>query len=122
MKRTAIVILRDTQLIFQKVLTNGKYAHITDKTQKHSELQNIRNTLRLNGFPTRTTFLTSSRQQSHNTQYNHFTSIPYIQGTSKKVRRILNEAGVKVAMRPVRIIAKFFLLLKTHTTLKKKVA
>ena len=39
--------------------------------------------MRLYGFSTRTTFLTSSRQQSHNTQYNHFTSIPYIQGTSE---------------------------------------
>ena len=61
--------------------------------------------MRPNGFPNITTFLTSSRQQSHNTQYNHFTSILYIQGTSEKVR-ILNEAGVKVAMRPVRTIGR----------------
>ena len=63
--------------------------------------------MRLNGFPTRTTFLISSRQQSHNTQYNHFTSIPYIQGTSEKVR-ILNEAGVKVEMKPVRTNGQIF--------------
>ena len=31
---------------------------ITNKTKKHSELRNIRSTLRLNGFPTRTSFLT----------------------------------------------------------------
>ena len=31
--------------------------HITDRTQKHSELQSKRSTLRINGFPTRTTFL-----------------------------------------------------------------
>ena len=62
--------------------------------------------MRLNGFPPRTTFLTSNRQQSHNTQYNHFTSISYTQGTSEKVRRILNETGVKVAMRPVRTIGQ----------------
>ena len=80
--------------------------HITDKTQKHSELQNIDSTLRLNGFPARTTFLISGRQQSQNTQYNHFTSISYIQSTSEKVRRILNEAVEKVAMRPVRIIGQ----------------
>ena len=62
--------------------------------------------MRLNGFPTRNTFLTSSRQPSQNTQYNHFTSIPNIQGTSNKVRRILNKAGVKVTMRPVRTIGQ----------------
>ena len=69
--------------------------------QKHNELQNIRNTLRLNGFPTRTTFLTFRRQQFQNTQYNHFTSITHKQGNSEKVRRVLNEAGMKIAMRPV---------------------
>ena len=60
----------------------------------------------LTAFFTRTTFLTSSRQQSHNIQYIYSTSIPYIQGTSEKVKRILNEAGVKVAMRPVRTIGQ----------------
>ena len=66
------------KLTVAKTLLSRVNTHITDKTQKHGELQNICNTLRLNGFPTRTTFLTSRRQQSHNTQYNHFTSIPYI--------------------------------------------
>ena len=94
------------KLTVAKTLLSRVNTHTADKTQKHSELENLRNTLRLNGFPTRSTFLTSSRQQSHNTQYNHFTSIPLMQGTSEKVRRILNEAGVKVAMRPVRIIGQ----------------
>ena len=84
----------------------GKHPHITSKIQKHSELQNICNTLQLNGFSTRTTFLTSCRQKSENTQYNHFTSIPYIQGTSEQVRRIINEAWMKVVMRPVRTNGK----------------
>ena len=61
--------------------------NITDNTQKHSELQNICSTLYLNGFSTRTTFLTSRQPCSQNTQYNHFTSSSYIQlnkCTSKK--------------------------------------
>ena len=62
--------------------------------------------MRLNGFPTRTTFLTSRQPRSQNTQYNHFTSIPYIQGTSEKVRRVLNETGMKVAKKPVHIIGR----------------
>ena len=34
----------------------------------------------------------------------HFTSIPYVQGTSERIGRILNEARVKVAMKPVKTI------------------
>ena len=95
------------KLTVAKILLSRVNTHITNKTQKHSELQNVRNTMRLNRFPTRTTFLTSSRQQSQNTRYNHFTSIPYrLQGISEKVRRILSEAGVKVSMRPVRTIGQ----------------
>ena len=72
------------KLTVAKTLLSRVDTHITDNTQKHSEPQNIRSTLRLNGFPTRTTFLTSRQPRSQNTQYNHFTSIPYIQGTSEK--------------------------------------
>ena len=36
--------------------------------------------------------------------YKHFTSIPYVQGTSEKIKRVLNEAGVNVAMKPVHTI------------------
>ena len=53
-------------------------------TPKTIELHNIRSTLQLNKFPTRTTFLAFRQPCSQNTQYNHFTSIPYIQGTSEK--------------------------------------
>ena len=38
------------------------------------------------------------------TPYKHLTSIPYVQGTSEKIRRVLNEAGVNVAIRPVHTI------------------
>ena len=100
---------------FSKVKT-----HITDNTQKHSELQNIHSTLRLNGFPTRTTFLTCGQPLSQNTQYNHFTFIPYIQGTSEKVRRVLNEAGVKVAMKPIYTIGRILPSPKDPLTLEEK--
>ena len=48
------------KLTVAKTLLSRVNTHITDNTQKHSELQNIRSTLRLNGFPTRTTFLPDS--------------------------------------------------------------
>ena len=104
------------KLTVAKTLLSRVNTHITDNTQKHSELQNIRSTLRLNGFPTRTTFLTSRQPRSQNTQYNHFTSIPYIQGTSEKIRRVLNEAGVK----PIHTIGRILPSPKDPLNLEEK--
>ena len=57
---------------------------------------------------------------SQNTQYNHSTSIPYIQGTSEKVSRVLNEAGVKVVMKPFYTIGRILPSPKDPLTLEKK--
>ena len=54
------------------------------------------------------------------TQYNHFTSIPYIQSTSEKIRRVPNEAGVKVAMKPIHTIGRILPSPKDPLTLEKK--
>ena len=108
------------KLTVDKTLLSRVNIHITDNTQKHSELQNICSTLQLNGFPTRTTFLTSRQPCSQNTQYNYFTSIPYIQGTLEKIRRVLNKAGVKVAMKPIHIIGQILPSLNDPLTLKEK--
>ena len=50
--------------------------------------------------------LTFGRPRSQNPQYNHFTSIPYKQAKSEKVRGILNEAGVKAAMKSIHTIGR----------------
>ena len=96
------------KLTVTKTLLNRVETHIshTDKNQKSGELRNIRSTLQLNGFPTRATFLSrkNKRSQTQNSQFKQFTSIPYVQGTSERIRRVLNEAGVGVAMRPVKTI------------------
>ena len=76
--------------------------------------------MRLNEFSSRTTFLTSRQPRSQNTQYNHFTSISYIQDTSEKIRRVLNEAGVKVAMKPIYIIGRILPSPKNPLTFEEK--
>ena len=102
---TNIFITRHTTPNIKSSLLPKFYsAGLALTSQKHSELQNIRSTLQLNGLPTRTNFLTSRRPRSQNIQYNHFTSIPYTQGASEKVRRVLYEAGVRVAIKPVHTI------------------
>ena len=42
-------------------------------------------------------------------QYNNFTSIPYTQDTLKKRKRVINYAGVKVAIKPVHTINQILL-------------
>ena len=59
-------------------------------------------TVSLSGTPTQAPKV----KQRNTTQHlKHFTSIPYVQGTSERIGRIPNEAGVKVAMKPVKTIS-----------------
>ena len=44
------------------------------------------------------------KQQNTTQHLKHFTSIPYVQGASERIGRILNEAGVKVEMKLVKTI------------------
>ena len=80
----------------------------------------MRSTLRQNGFPTRSTFLTSRRPRSQNKQYIHITFIPYVQGTSEKIRKVLNEARVKVALKPIHTIGGNLPLPKDPLNLEEK--
>ena len=82
-----------------KTLFNRVNTHISDNKLMHREQLHIRSTLQLNGFPTRTTFLSPRKACSQDCPYKHFTSILYVQDTSEKIRRVLNEEGVNVAMR-----------------------
>ena len=112
------------KLTVTKTLLNRVETHIshTDENQKSGELRNIRSTLQLNGFPTRATFLSRKykRSQTHNSLFKQFTSIPYVQGTSQRIRRVLNEAGVGVAMRPVKTIRHIFPFPKDPYTAEDK--
>ena len=60
------------KLSVAKTLLGRVNAYITNRTQKHSELQKICIILRLNGFPTKTTFHTSRQSRSQNLQSFHF--------------------------------------------------
>ena len=94
---------KQLKLAVAKTLLSKVNTHITDKTQKHSELQNICRTFQLIGFLTRTTFLTSK-----------FTMLTFhcIQGTLEKVRKVLSKADVKIALKPFHTIDGSLLLSK----------
>ena len=67
----------------------------------------VRQTLRTNGYPCKYTYPPKPRSQRELPTFTKFTSLPYIQGTTEKFRRIINEVGVKVAMKPIRTIGQY---------------
>ena len=64
----------------------------------------MRSTLRLNGLPARATYFFFNKLKPNATQLTHSTSISFVSGISEKIIGVLNEAGVRVAMRPFRTI------------------
>ena len=62
----------------------------------------VKQTLALNGYPRK--YFRGQRKITNRflptRSFESYTSIPYIQGVSDKIQRVLNEVGVKVAMKP----------------------
>ena len=77
-------------------LHNRISSHITDQTERQIARREVRQTLRTNGYPYKYTYPPKPRSQRELPTFTKFTSLPYIQGTTEKIRRILNEVGVKV--------------------------
>ena len=92
------------KLTVVKTLFNRVNTHISDNKLKHREQLHIHSALQLNGFPARITCFSPRKACSQDSPHKHFTSIPYVQGTSEKIRRVLNEAGINVAIRSVHTI------------------
>ena len=95
------------KLAVAKTLHDRIHTHISDNHNKPKETKNTQNILQLNDFPFRFTFPRKCKHRTTNITYNSFTTLPYVQGITEKIRRILKEAGIKVAMKPARKIAKF---------------
>ena len=86
-------------------------------TEYFIQARNIKHALSINEYPKkyfrdhqkvdRCSTLNSSKSS-----YTSFTSLPYIRGMSDKIQRVLNEAGVKVGMKPYLTIKKLLPSLK----------
>ena len=88
-------------------LHNRISSHITDRTERQIARMEVRQTLRTNGYSGKFTYPPKPRSQRELPTFTKFTSLPYIQGTTEKIRRILSEVGVKVAMKPIRTIGQY---------------
>ena len=88
-------------------LHNRISSHITDQTERQIARREVRQTLRTNGYPCKYSNPPKPRSQRELPTFTKFTSLSYIQGTTEKIRRILNEVGVKVAMKLIRTIGQY---------------
>ena len=77
------------------------------KTERQIARREVRQTLRTNGYPCKYTNPPKPTSQRELPTFTKFTSLPCIQGTTEKIRRILNKVGVKVAMKPIRTIGQY---------------
>ena len=93
------------KLAVTKTLHDRANTHNTIPADARHEATHVLSVLQLNGFPLRHSYPIPKVKQRNTTRHlKHFTSIPYVQDTSERIGRILNEAGVKVAMKPVKTI------------------
>ena len=90
-----------------KTLHNRINAHVTNNDDKATLHKQILHTLTLNGFPRKFSCLALKEKPRRPTKFfNSSTSLPYIHGTTDKIQRVLNDVGVRVAMKPFAAIGK----------------
>ncbi len=81
----------------------------TERT-KELEHQRIASTLKENGYPTKLKRSTKHQKTRVNSEmdssFHGSVSLPYIEGTTERLKRILFKHGVKVFVKPYRIIAQ----------------
>ncbi len=87
--------------------------HSINNYAKTNEKQSVINDLKANGYPE--SFIKSAGELNKtNTQPRAqenpkvYTSIPYVEGVSERVRRILSRENIKTAFKPVRTLENIF--------------
>ena len=105
---------RHHKLSVARSLHSRLNTHITDHTDYCVRSSHVKQTLALNGYPRK--YFCGQRKTTDRSlptrSFESFTSMPYIQGVSDKIQRVLNKVGVKVAVKPHLTIRKLLPSLK----------
>ena len=100
---------RHHKIAVAKSLFNRVDTHISNVTDKHIQRREIKEVLTLNGFPAKfSRYKKACKHTSPDSQYSFsaFTTLPYNQGVSDKIQRVLNSVGVKAALKPLLTIGR----------------
>ena len=100
----------------QKVSTQTLYSRaekiINNESNRKSELSKIKDTLQSNQFPTpicsNTFFSKTTQNRISSNNYTTFVSIPYVQGVSEPIKRLLAQVGIEVALKPYFTLSSVF--------------
>ena len=83
-------------------LYNRAAVVIKDQTQLSSEIAHIQSVLQLNGYPKRFSQTSNTRKQAtsiNNVKRKGFVSLPFVDGTTQAIRRILTRLDIRVAVK-----------------------
>ena len=106
---------RHHKLAAAKSVFNRVDTHISNVTDKRIQRREIKKVLSFNGFPIKfSRYKKAYKHTSPDSQHSFsaFTTLPYIQGVSDKIQRVLNSVGGKVALKPLLTIFRYLLSLK----------
>ena len=97
---------------------------INNESNRKPESSKIKDTLQSNGFPTpiysNTFFSKTTQNRNSSNNYTTFVSIPYLQGVSEPIKRVLSQVGIKVALKPYFTLSSVFRKPKDVICDKKK--
>ena len=92
-----------------RALHNRINTYVTNNDDKATLHKQIQYTLTLDEFPRKFSCLALKEKPRRPTKsFKSFTSLSYIHGTTDKIQRVLNDVGVRVAMKPFVTIGKSF--------------
>ena len=99
-----VSIVRTLYSRAEKIINND-----SDKKLKSSK---IKDTLQSNGFPipmcSNKFFSKTTQNRNSSNNYTTFVSIPYVQGVSEPIKRVLTQVGIKVALKPYFTLSSVF--------------
>ena len=81
---------------------------IKDDELKKDEIRTINNTLITNGYPRFHRKRRPTRSESESQQTKIMTVVPYVQNLTEPIKRVLQQVGVGVAMKPVCVLSNIF--------------